>query len=295
MLAQLDDLPHRAELDKAVASLQLAEAEFAAGRVHRDQAESDFHRAEKLRGTNSEATTRPPWRTRHCPGGLAMGEATVEQAADAKKQAEINLELHHHPLPRRWRGDRPPRQRRPDRGRRAERPSLFLMAKDLSHMLVWSAVNEADIGDIHVGQKVTFKVDAYRDRTFSGKVSQIRLNASMLQNVVTYGVVVDVDNTDGKLLPYMTAQAPIRGRPPFQRAAGSQPGTAVAADLRADFAFGPGRSEPPAAQDAAAEEKRRKRSGRGRRRGTWHRPRSGSSPTTVWFARCPSRSASPTA
>ncbi len=85
-------------------------------------------------------------------------------------------------------------------------PSLFLLAKDLGHMLVWSAVNEADIGDIHVGQTVTFKVDAYRDRTFSGKVSQIRLNASLQQNVVTYGVIVDVDNPDGKLLPYMTAK-----------------------------------------------------------------------------------------
>ncbi len=53
---------------------------------------------------------------------------------------------------------------------------------------------------------MTFKVDAYRDRTFSGKVSQIRLNAGLQQNVVTYGVVVDVDNTDGKLLPYMTAK-----------------------------------------------------------------------------------------
>jgi HlyD family secretion protein len=73
-------------------------------------------------------------------------------------------------------------------------------------MQVWAAVNEADIGDIQVGQKVTFKVDAYRDRTFTGNVSQIRLDASMVSSVVTYGVVVDVDNTDGKLMPYMTAK-----------------------------------------------------------------------------------------
>ena len=85
-------------------------------------------------------------------------------------------------------------------------PSLFLLARDLGHMLVWSAVNEADIGDVKVGQPVTFTVDAYRDQTFSGKVSQIRLNASLQQNVVTYGVMVEVDNPDGKLLPYMTAK-----------------------------------------------------------------------------------------
>jgi HlyD family secretion protein len=73
-------------------------------------------------------------------------------------------------------------------------------------MRVWAAVNEADIGDIRLGQPVTFKVDAYRERTYSGKVSQIRLNAAMVQNVVTYGVVVEVDNLDGTLLPYMTAK-----------------------------------------------------------------------------------------
>jgi HlyD family secretion protein len=84
-------------------------------------------------------------------------------------------------------------------------PSLFLLARDLNRMQVWAAVNEADISEIHEGQKVMFKVDAYRDRTFSGVVSQIRLNAGMSNSVVTYGVVVDIDNSDGKLLPYMTA------------------------------------------------------------------------------------------
>jgi HlyD family secretion protein len=85
-------------------------------------------------------------------------------------------------------------------------PSLFLLAKDLRRMLVWAAVNEADMGDIRVGQTVKFTVDAYRDRTFSGTVTQIRLNASLQGIVVTYGVIVDVDNQDGKLLPYMTAK-----------------------------------------------------------------------------------------
>ena len=114
-------------------------------------------------------------------------------------------------------------------------PSLFLLAKDLSHMLVWSAVNEADIGDIEVGQNVTFTVDAYRDRTFSGKVSQIRLNASLQQNVVTYGVIVDVDNTDGKLLPYMTAKLQFEVAQRHERGPGSQPGAALAAHVGRRF------------------------------------------------------------
>lgn len=84
-------------------------------------------------------------------------------------------------------------------------PSLFLIAQDLSKMQVWASVNEADIGRIQAGQAVRFTVDAHPGATFSGTVSQIRLNASMTQNVVTYTVVVTADNSSGKLLPYLTA------------------------------------------------------------------------------------------
>src|SRR5262249_12654673 len=84
-------------------------------------------------------------------------------------------------------------------------PSLFLIAKDLTKLQVWASVNEADIGNIHAGQSVRFTVDAYPKETFVGQVAQIRLNASMTQNVVTYTVVISTDNSQGKLLPYMTA------------------------------------------------------------------------------------------
>ena len=75
-------------------------------------------------------------------------------------------------------------------------PSLFLIAKDLSRLEIWSSVNETDIGSIHVGQKVHFTVSSLPHDTFEGKVSQIRLNASMTQNVVTYTVVIAVDNSE---------------------------------------------------------------------------------------------------
>ncbi len=84
-------------------------------------------------------------------------------------------------------------------------PSLFLIAKDLKRLQVWASVNEADIGNIFTGQTATFTVDAYPKRVFRGEVAQIRLNASMTQNVVTYTVLVNTDNSDGKLLPYLTA------------------------------------------------------------------------------------------
>jgi HlyD family secretion protein len=86
-------------------------------------------------------------------------------------------------------------------------PSLFLIAKDLTHMKVWASVNEADISQIHKDQPVTFTVDAYPGHTFKGTVALIRLNATNTSNVVTYTVEVTAPNTDEKfkLLPYMTA------------------------------------------------------------------------------------------
>src|SRR5262249_54347872 len=86
-------------------------------------------------------------------------------------------------------------------------PSLFLIAKDLKRMQVWVSVNEADIGQIRPGLPVSFSVDAYPSETFRGVVGKVRLNATMTQNVVTYTVEVNTDNSSGKLLPYLTANA----------------------------------------------------------------------------------------
>ena len=84
-------------------------------------------------------------------------------------------------------------------------PSLFLIAKDLTRLQIWVAVNEADVGHIRPGQAASFTVDAFPGRVFRGQVEKMRLNASMSQNVVTYTVEVTTDNSDGLLLPYLTA------------------------------------------------------------------------------------------
>ena len=88
-------------------------------------------------------------------------------------------------------------------------PTLFQIAKDLRDMQIDSSVSEADVGAITVGLKVNFSVDAFPDSDFVGRVRQIRLNPSIQQNVVTYNVVVAVDNADGKLKPGMTAHVRI--------------------------------------------------------------------------------------
>lgn len=88
-------------------------------------------------------------------------------------------------------------------------PELFTIAEDLAKMKIELAVDEADIGQVKVGQKVSFTVDAFPDRQFQGVVEQVRLSATTTSNVVTYPVVVTVDNSDGTLLPGLTVNAEI--------------------------------------------------------------------------------------
>jgi HlyD family secretion protein len=84
-------------------------------------------------------------------------------------------------------------------------PTLFKIAPSLKNMQIDTNLSESDAGSIVEGQKAAFTVDAFPGRTFEGKVRQIRLSPTTIQNVVTYNVVVDVDNADLKLLPGMTA------------------------------------------------------------------------------------------
>jgi HlyD family secretion protein len=125
-------------------------------------------------------------------------------------------------------------------------PTLFLVAGDLTKMQVAASVSESDIGGVTEGQDATFTVDAYPNSTFKGRVAQVRNAPVTLQNVVTYDVILRVDNTDMRLKPGMTANVTIstarredalrvrtsalRFRPP--EAGG--PGTAVASADHSD-------------------------------------------------------------
>jgi len=84
-------------------------------------------------------------------------------------------------------------------------PTLFSIAQDLKRMQIDTTVAEADVGGIQAGQPVRFSVDAFPDKEFDGMVRQVRMNSQIQQNVVTYNVVIDVDNPDERLLPGMTA------------------------------------------------------------------------------------------
>ncbi|WP_181369108.1 efflux RND transporter periplasmic adaptor subunit [Fibrobacter succinogenes] len=88
-------------------------------------------------------------------------------------------------------------------------PTLFVIAKDLSQMKVMADVDEADIGQVKQGQRVTFTVDAFQNDTFHGTVQEVRLNPTTTSNVVTYTVVITAENPEQKLLPGMTATCTI--------------------------------------------------------------------------------------
>ncbi len=88
-------------------------------------------------------------------------------------------------------------------------PVIFIIAEDLQKMQVWASVGEADIGSVLKGQEVSFTVDAFGDEKFVGTVNSVRLNATIVQNVVNYTVIIDADNENLKLLPSMTATVTI--------------------------------------------------------------------------------------
>jgi len=88
-------------------------------------------------------------------------------------------------------------------------PELFIIARNLTDMEVYAAIDEADVGRIRVGQQATFTVDAFSGRTFAGQVKDVRKSAQIVQNVVTYTVVVTAPNPEQLLLPGMTASVRI--------------------------------------------------------------------------------------
>lgn len=88
-------------------------------------------------------------------------------------------------------------------------PTLFEVAKDLTQMQIETSVSEADIGRISVGQKAKYTLDGYQDRDFEGEVTQIRLASTTTNNVVTYTVIISVNNSEGLVIPGMSANVSI--------------------------------------------------------------------------------------
>lgn len=210
MLAQIDESLYQTEVNSTEAQLKRANADLVQAQAKQKLAEQEWNRAKEL-GV-SEALSKSSYQTYKANydvavSNVAVAEAAIVQADATLSKAKRNLAF--------TTINSPVKgviiDRRVNIGQTVvsslNAPSLFLLAKDLKKMQVWIAVNEADIGNITPGQAVSFTVDTFPNQTFKGTVKKIRLNASMNQNVVTYVVEVHTDNSDGKLLPYLTANA----------------------------------------------------------------------------------------
>lgn len=222
VLAQIDDAIYsadvaqaRAQLAQAKANVRRAEADLGQLKAKLFQAERDWMRAKKL--GPSDALSQSDYDAAQsayevAKANLNVGQAALAQTKDAVAQAEATLRRNSQNLD--YCTIKSPVKgviidRRVNIGQTVvaslNAPSLFLLAKDLKRLQVWASVNEADIGNIRPGQPVTFTVDAHPGVTFKGEVGKVRLNATMTQNVVTYTVEINTDNSDGKLIPYLTA------------------------------------------------------------------------------------------
>lgn len=204
----------KAQLQQARANVVNARANLVQMQAKLWEADADWRRAQKLGPSQALApTTYDQYKANYleAKANAAVAEAGVEMAVAAVSQSEAQLKKDEANLA--YCTVKSPVagvviDRRVNIGQTIvssmSTSSLFLIAKDLKRIQVWASVNEADIGNIHPGQPVTFTVDAFGDKLFHGVVGKIRLNATMSQNVVTYTVEVNCDNFDGKLLPYLT-------------------------------------------------------------------------------------------
>jgi len=208
VLARIDDSLYAADVAQAEAQLLSNKAGLQKAKADLFRTEQEWKRAQQL--GPSQALSQSSYEgyeaaQKTALAQVAVSEAAIRQAEAALKRAQRNLGYCTITSPVKGIII----DRRVNIGQTVvaslNAPSLFLLAKDLTRIQVWVAVNEADIGRIRPGQPVTFTVDAFPGETFRGEVGKIRLNAAMTQNVVTYTVEIATDNADGRLLPYLTA------------------------------------------------------------------------------------------
>ena len=213
ILALVDELIPRAQRDQAKASLECARANLLEAEAKLKQAKRDWDRAKKLLPKQAISdtdydTSEAAYET--AKANVEVCKATIEQNKGALKLAQSNLDytVIHSPV------DGVVTDRKVDPGQTVaaqfQTPVLFVVAPDLEkRVYVQAAVDEADIGMIREAQlhkePVTFAVDAYPKDTFHGKIVQVRLTPTTVQNVVTYTVIVEAPNLELKLLPGMTA------------------------------------------------------------------------------------------
>jgi HlyD family secretion protein len=198
LLAKLDETPLKAALDQSRASVESAQADLK-------YKQATYERSKALIEKNLIA--KADWDLAVYNYESSKANLEVQKANYDKNKINLAYASIFSPI------DGVVLSRAVDEGQTVaasfNTPTLFTIANNLKRMRVEAAVDEADIGQVKLGQRVEFTVDAYTDDKFTGKVSQIRLQPVVTSNVVTYTVLIEAPNPDLKLMPGMTATATI--------------------------------------------------------------------------------------
>ena len=208
VIARLDPSSFEARVGQAKANLISARANVERARAAVIDGQQKYERAKELAAQQLLPQSDLETAKANYDGAVAQlkaNEAAVSQAEASVNQAQVDLDHTVITTPI----DGVVINRSVDVGQTVaasfQAPVLFIIANDLTHMQVNAAVDEADIGRVKAGEDVSFRVDAYPDRSFAGRVEQVRLQPQTIQNVVSYNTIISVDNAEQKLMPGMTA------------------------------------------------------------------------------------------
>ncbi|HYV84648.1 MAG TPA: efflux RND transporter periplasmic adaptor subunit [Patescibacteria group bacterium] len=260
LLAELDPTPFEAQVEQRKADLLQSEIQMR-------NAEITFHRQERLLADKLASQADYDAAKASYDGTkaqVAQTQATLHQAETNLRYTKILSPIAGVVVDRKY-----------DIGQTVaasfQAPTLFTIAQDLTKMQVQADVDQSDIGRVAVGQAARFSVDAYPDEEFHGRIAQIRLNATVNQNIITYPVILEVPNPEEKLRPQMTANvvvevaevkdvlripnSALRFRP-TDAAAGGDPARASGGDRAAGGAAAGGGGAGGAGAGAAGAEER---------------------------------------
>ena len=198
LLAELDPVPFQEKVDQAKAGLQKAEVDARNTQIslRRQKALWDQQLAAQADLDQAQANYDSS------VAAVGQAKASLAQSETDLRNSKIIAPIDGVVVDRQYDVGQPV-------AASFQAPTIFTIAQDLTKMQVSADVSESDIGLCRVGQPVRFTVDAYPDQTFRGTIGQIRLNATVNQNVVTYPVIIEVDNADLALRPNMTANVTI--------------------------------------------------------------------------------------
>ena len=206
--ARIDPRPYQSVVDQNKAELAIAKAQLEKDKANETYTKLALNRYANLIQTHAvsqDVFDNAQNAHDQALAQIAFDEATIQQRQAALDAAQVNLDYASIVSP----VDGTVVSRNVTVGQTVassfQTPTLFLIATDLARMEVDANVSESDIGGIKLGDKATFTVDAYPKRTFEGTVTQVRQSPQTVQNVVTYDIVVSVDNSDLTLMPGMTA------------------------------------------------------------------------------------------